>query len=110
MWASTGTKDPGARDTLYVEALAAPDTINTMPEKTLLAFADHGHVGDPLPADGGYAADVLEELRNEGIDIDDIALSRQLQKEGAEAFSKSWGGLLARIAEKSEQLTGAVSG
>jgi transaldolase len=108
LWASTGTKDPNARDTLYVEALAAPDTINTMPEKTLLAFADHGHVGDPLPPDGGYAEDVLDELRNEG--IDDAALAAQLQKEGAEAFSKSWSGLLSRIAEKSEQLAGARAG
>jgi transaldolase len=108
LWASTGTKDPGAPDTLYVEALAAPDTINTVPEKTLLAFADHGHVGEPLPPDGGYAAAVLDEFRREG--IDDIALAARLQKEGAEAFSKSWRGLLARIAEKSEQLTGAVSG
>jgi transaldolase len=104
LWASTGTKDPNARDTLYVEALAAPDTVNTMPEKTLLAFADHGHVGDPLPPDGGYAEDVLDEFRNEG--IDDVALAAQLQKEGAEAFSKSWAGLLSRIAEKSEQLVG----
>jgi transaldolase len=105
LWASTGTKDPKASPTLYIEALAAPDTINTMPEKTLLAFAEHGHVGELLPADGGYAEDVLDEFRNEG--IDDGALAAQLQKEGAEAFTKSWGELLARIAEKSEQLVGA---
>jgi len=108
LWASTGTKDPNARDTLYIEALAAPDTINTMPEKTLLAFADHGHIGDLLPASGGFAEQVLDEFRREG--IDDGALAARLQKEGAEAFTKSWVELLARIAEKSEQLTGIPAG
>ena len=98
LWASTGTKDAAASDTLYLEALAAPDTINTIPEKTLLAFADHGKVGTPLPVGGGYAEAVLEEFRREG--IDDEALATQLQREGVEAFAKSWRGLLSRINEK----------
>ncbi len=108
LWASTGTKDPQAPDTLYVDALAAPDTINTMPDKTLLAFADHGRVGAPMPAGGGYAEAVLDELRREG--VDDDALAAQLQREGTEAFSTSWGALLSRIKERSSQLTGASPG
>ena len=99
LWASTATKDPAARDTLYVEALAAPQTINTIPEKTLLAFADHGQPGATLPADGGLADAVLEEFRREG--VDDEALAAQLQRDGVLAFAKSWSGLLARIREKS---------
>ena len=99
LWASTGTKDPAARDTLYVEALAAPDTINTIPEKTLLAFADHGQPRAALPADGGLADAVLEEFRREG--VDDEALAAQLQRDGVLAFAKSWGALLARIKDKS---------
>ena len=101
LWASTGTKDPLADDTLYIEALAAADTIDTIPEKTLLAFADHGKVGAVLPVDGGYAEAVLEEFRQEG--VDDEALAARLQREGVEAFSKSWSELLARIREKSVQ-------
>ena len=88
LWASTGTKDPDASDTLYIEAFASPDTVNTMPEKTLLAFADHGEVGDPLPEDGGDAEEVLKEFEDAGVDID--ALAHRLQVEGAEAFVKSW--------------------
>ena len=99
LWASTGTKDAAARDTLYIEALAAPDTINTIPEPTLLAFADHGQPGAVMPADGGYAEAVLEEFRREG--VDDEALAARLQREGVQAFAKSWSGLLARIREKS---------
>ncbi len=99
LWASTGTKDPAAPDTLYVEALAAPDTIDTIPDKTLLAFADHGKVGASLPADGGYAESVLEEFRREG--VDDEALAARLQREGVQAFARSWSGLMARILEKS---------
>jgi transaldolase len=98
LWASTGTKDPAAPDTLYVQALAAPDTIDTLPEKTLLAFADHGRVGTALPADGGYADAVLEEFRREG--VDDDALAQRLQREGVEAFATSWHAMLSRIAEK----------
>ena len=95
LWASTGTKDPAAPDTLYIEALAAPQTINTMPEKTLLAFADHGKLDGPLPADGGYAEVLLEEFRREGVDIE--ALAATLQQQGAEAFVASWSALLSKI-------------
>ncbi len=98
LWASTGGKDPAAPDTLYIEALAAPDTINTIPEKTLLAFAEHGKVGAALPTNGGFADAVLEEFRREG--IDDEALATQLQRDGVEAFAKSWRGLMSRISEK----------
>ena len=101
LWASTGTKDASAPDTLYVEALAAPDTINTIPEKTLLAFAKHGKVSVTLPTDGGYAETVLEEFRREG--VDDEALAARLQREGVEAFAKSWSVLVSRIREKSSQ-------
>jgi transaldolase len=102
LFASTGTKDPEASDTLYIEAFAAPDTINTMPDKTLKAFADHGTVGDPLPADGGDCEEVFEAHREAGIDTDALAL--RLQKEGAEAFSKSWTDLLETIKSESERL------
>ena len=98
LWASTATKNVAARDTLYIEALAARDTINTIPEKTLLAFADHGQPGALLPVDGGFAEAVLEEFRREG--VDDEALAAQLQRDGVLVFAKSWGGLLARIGEK----------
>ena len=104
LWASTGTKDPAARDTLYVEALAAPDTVNTIPEKTLQAFAEHGQVGAAMATDGGYAEAVLEEFRREG--VDDEALAARLQREGADAFATSWHTLLARIHEKSTSLSG----
>ena len=105
LWASTGTKDPTAPDTLYVEALAAPDTVNTIPEKTLIAFADHGRADGVLPVDGGDTEAVLSEFIQEGIDIE--ALSAQLQREGAEAFADSWRDLIARITSKSEVLTKA---
>ncbi|MCB9897913.1 MAG: transaldolase [Planctomycetes bacterium] len=98
LWASTGTKDPEASDVLYVEAFASPYTVDTVPEKTLLAFADHGTVGDPLPIDGGDAEDVLLRFAEAGIDVD--ALAEQLQREGAQAFVKSWNALLASLAEK----------
>ena len=101
LWASTGSKDPAAPDTFYVEALAAPGTINTIPEKTLLAFADHGKLGASLPADGGFAEAVLEEFRREG--VDDEALAARLQRDGVQAFANSWSGLMARIQEKSSQ-------
>jgi transaldolase len=107
LWASTGTKDPAERDTLYVEAFAAPDTIDTVPEKTLQAFADHGKVGSAMPVDGGDAETVLSEFRREG--IDDDALAARLQREGAEAFSKSWRTLLSRLSDKNSRLTGATS-
>jgi transaldolase len=107
LWASTGTKDPAAADTLYVEALAAADTINTVPEKTLRAFADHGRPGPALPPDGGYAEAVIEEFRREG--VDDDALAARLQREGAQAFAKSWSALLSRIGEKTARIVGATS-
>jgi transaldolase len=100
LWASTGTKDPGAPDTLYIEALAAPDTINTIPDKTLLAFADHGQVKGVMPSDGGDAEQVIDEFRRAG--VDDAAVADQLQVEGAKAFDKAWRDLLDCIAAKSE--------
>ncbi|MGB7211135.1 MAG: transaldolase [Gemmatimonadales bacterium] len=98
LWASTGTKDPAAPDTLYVEALAAPDTINTIPEKTLLAFADHGRVGSVLPPDGGAADAVLVEFTRAGVDV--AALAAKLQSDGARSFDKSWQDLLHCLADK----------
>jgi len=102
LFASTGTKDPEASDVLYVEALAAPFTINTMPDKTLLAFADHGEVGEPLPADGGNADEALAEFREHGIEEGELAT--RLQEEGAEAFVKSWRELLDSIASEAQRL------
>jgi transaldolase len=98
LWASTGTKDPAAPDILYIEALAAPDTINTIPEKTLLAFAEHGKVADVMPIDEGNAEALLAEYAREGIDCE--ALAAELQSEGTAAFAKSWGDLMHQIAEK----------
>ena len=102
LWASTGTKDPKAPDVLYVEALAAPFTVNTMPDATLKAFADHGQVGHPMPADGGDCEQVLAQFAKAGVDLD--ALAAQLQSEGADAFSKSWNDLMGVIASKAEAL------
>ncbi len=105
LWASTGTKDPAAADTLYVEALAAPDTIDTIPDKTLLAFADHGRVKGTLPPDGGDAEDVIAEIARHGVDA--TTLAARLQKEGAEAFDASWKDLLECIATTSAKLAPA---
>jgi transaldolase len=102
LFASTGTKDKSAPDTLYVEALAAPDTINTMPEQTLLAFAEHGKVGPALPRDGGDAVEVLAQFVRAG--VDDVEIAASLQRAGAEAFSNSWTDLLNRLAVKSAML------
>jgi transaldolase len=102
LWASTGAKDPAASDTLYIEALAAPDTINTMPEKTLLALADHGHLRGVLHPDGGDAEAVLAEFARHG--VDHTALAAQLQREGAASFAKSWEDLLACLAGKRAKL------
>ena len=102
LWASTGTKDPHASDTLYIEALAAPDTINTIPEKTLHAFADHGQVKGTLPADGGNAETVLAQFTEIG--VDHAALADLLQREGTVAFDKSWQDLMDCLAEKSAML------
>ncbi|CAN5209017.1 hypothetical protein BH09GEM1_BH09GEM1_47500 [soil metagenome] len=103
LWASTSTKDPNAPDTLYVEALAAPDTINTMPETTLTAFADHGHLSGVLPDDGGDAEDVLAEFTRAG--VNDANLAAQLQKEGADSFDASWKDLLGGLAKKRASMT-----
>jgi transaldolase len=102
LWASTGTKDPAAPDTLYVKALAAPFTVNTLPEKTLLALADHGEVGPVMAADGGDCEAVLAEFARVGINVE--ALAAQLQDEGAKSFVKSWNELLAVIKTKSSAL------
>jgi transaldolase len=103
LWASTGTKDPKAAAGLYVEALAAPDTIDTLPEKTLLAAAaGGGTVKSVMAKDGGDAEQVLAKFANAGIDID--ALAARLQVEGAASFVKSWAELLQRIADKSAAL------
>jgi transaldolase len=102
LMASTGTKDPKASDTLYVQALAAPFTVDTIPEATLLAFADHGDVAAATPADGGNCEAVLAEFMKAGVDID--ALAARLQDEGAESFVKSWNELMGVIAAKSAAL------
>ncbi len=102
LWASTGTKDPKASDTLYVEALAAPDTIDTIPEKTLRAFADHGKLNGVMAEDGGDAEAVLANFAKAGINTD--ALATELQRDGAQAFVKSWNELMTRIADKSHAL------
>jgi len=98
LWASTGTKDPKAPDTLYVKALAAPFTVNTMPEGTLKAFGDHGEVGQPLASDGGDCETVLAAFAKAGIDVD--ALAVRLQDEGASSFVKSWNDLIGRLDAK----------
>ena len=100
--ASTGTKDPRASDILYIKALAAPDTVNTMPEGTLKAFADHGEVGAVMLADGGDCEQVSQQFGTAGIDID--ALGEQLQVEGAKAFVNSWNELMGVIESKSAVL------
>ena len=105
LWASTGTKDPHASDVLYVRSLAAPFTVNTMPEGTLKALADHGAIGEMLPADGGDCEEVLARFARAGIDVD--ALAAQLQDEGAKSFVGSWQELMGVIAGKSAALTKA---
>ncbi len=108
LWASTGTKDPKASDTLYVEALAAPGTINTMPDETLLAFADHGKLRGSMPDDGGDCEKVIDEFNAAG--IDDAALAGRLQKEGAEKFVKSWSDLLGKLDQKTSKLGPKAAG
>lgn len=103
LWASTGTKDPSAPDTLYIDALAAPGTINTMPENTLLAYADHGRGMAAMQFDGGEAEAVLAEFGRQGVNIESLAA--KLQREGTAAFAQSWGSLMNRIAEKCTVLT-----
>jgi transaldolase len=106
LFASTGTKDPKAVDTLYIEGLVAPYTVNTMPENTLKAFADHGKVGDPIRADGGDSAAVLAEYTKAGIDLS--ALAAKLQRDGAESFVTSWNSLMGVIASKATALKQAA--
>ena len=103
LWASTGTKDPAASDVLYIKALAAPFTVNTMPEGTLKALAEHGELGTILPADGGDCEEVLTEFAKAGINVD--ALAADLQDQGAKSFVKSWTDLMAVIASKSSALS-----
>jgi transaldolase len=105
LWASTGTKDPGASDVLYIKALAAPFTVNTMPEGTLKALADHGALGEMLPADGGDCEEVLARFASAGVDVD--ALAAQLQDEGAKSFVNSWQELMGVITGKSAALAKA---
>ncbi len=98
LMASTGTKDPEASDLLYVEGLAAPDTVNTMPENTLQALADHGQIGEPIPADGGDAQAVLDAYAEAGFDEKELAA--RLQSEGKDSFAKSWHDLIDSISKQ----------
>jgi transaldolase len=102
LWASTGAKDPTASDILYVKALAVPFTVNTMPEKTLKAFADHGTVDTTLTTDGGAAEGTLRQFAESGVDVD--ALATQLQNDGAKSFVKSWKDLIDVISSKCSEL------
>ena len=106
LWASTGTKDPKASDVLYVKALAAPFTVNTMPEGTLKALAEHRELGTIIPADGGDCEQVLAECAQAGIDVN--ALAAQLQEEGAKSFVKSRNELMKVINSKSATLRKAA--
>jgi transaldolase len=103
LWASTGTKDPKASDILYIKSLAAPFTVNTMPEGTLKALATHTELGELLPADGGNCEEVIAQFTKAGIDVG--ALGARLQDEGAESFVKSWNDLMAVISSKNAALT-----
>jgi transaldolase len=105
LWASTGTKDPKASDVLYIKSLAAPFTVNTMPEGTLKALADHGDLSEIMSADGGDCEAVLDQFAAAGIDIDDLAAT--LQDEGAKSFVSSWNELMVVIASKSAALAKA---
>jgi transaldolase len=105
LWASTGTKDPKASDVLYIKALAAPFTVNTMPEGTLKALADHGNVGELLPADGGDCEAVLAQFAKARVDVDGLAA--RLQDEGAKSFVASWNELMGVISAKSAALATA---
>ncbi len=106
LWASTGTKDPKVSDVLYIKALAAPFTVNTIPEATLLALADHGEVTGLLPANGGACEDVLKQFAGAGVDLQ--ALAVKLQTDGAASFVKSWHSLMAVIASKSATISAAT--
>ncbi|MGA7316955.1 MAG: transaldolase [Silvibacterium sp.] len=106
LFASTGTKDPKASDVLYIGALAAPNTINTMPEKTLTSFAEHGKLSGTLPRNGGDCEDVLNDFRKAGIDLDQLGEDLQLQ--GAKSFDDSWQNLLSAIQAKGKSLQGVA--
>jgi transaldolase len=108
LMASTGTKDPKASDVLYVKALAAPLTVNTMPDATLKALADHGEIGGVLSAGGGDCEEVLAQFGKAGVDID--ALAARLQEEGAKSFVQSWNELMTVISEKSSAIKRAAAG
>jgi transaldolase len=111
LWGSTGTKDPAASDTLYVEALATPETINTIPEKTLLAFAEHGKIRNVLPINLSSVdamEEIIAEFNREG--VNDEVLAAKLQREGTESFAKSWNDLIACIASKGNALTQSQPG
>jgi transaldolase len=103
LFASTSTKNPNAPDVLYVAALAAPNTVDTMPEETLLALHDHGPETTPIPRDGGDAEQVLAAATKAGLDL--VALAARLQKDGADGFVASWHELLDAIEKKSKALT-----
>ena len=105
LWASTSTKDPAAPDTLYVHGLSAPFTVNTMPDKTLTAFYDHGEVGPPMPADGGDCDAVLARFADAGMDV--AALAAKLQSDGAKSFVTAWNDLMSRVAAQSAALASA---
>ena len=107
LWASTGTKDPNAPDTLYVLGLAAPFTINTMPDKTLEAFYDHGDAGDPMPPDGGNCDALFERFEAAGVDL--TSLAAKLQSDGARSFVDAWTDLMQAIAHKSASVHGRHS-
>ena len=102
LWASTGTKDPKASDILYIKSLAAPFTVNTMPEATLKALAGHTELGELLPTDGGNCEEVLAQFAKAGVNVETLAA--QLQSEGADSFVKSWNDLMTVIASKSASL------
>jgi transaldolase len=106
LWASTGTKDPSASDVLYVKALAAPYTVNTMPEVTLKALADHGELGAVMSPDGGDGEEIIGEFAKAGINVDELAA--RLQEEGARSFAKSWNDLMTVIGSKCRELEPAA--
>lgn len=106
LFASTGTKDPKASDVLYIDALAAPNTINTIPEKTLLAFGEHGKLTGTLPRNGGACEAILADFRKVGIDLDKLAAD--LQSQGAKSFDESWKKLLDAIETKGKALQSAA--
>ena len=103
LWASTSTKDPQASDILYIRSLIAPYTINTMPEETLLDFADHGQAGPPLPLDGGDSEQVIANFEKADFEYEELAAT--LQKEGAQSFVKSWNDLLETIQARMHAVT-----